>query len=106
MPFSSETQLLSTGNLVILCLSGIPQAGYISPEVMVACSAPMTRLTYLYIKFQPNSLSDQLDPAPTETWTFLRLWHHSSVDFQDSQIFEFILEFIDRSEDPQPTCST
>ena len=34
------------------------------------------------------------------------LWHHSSVDFQVSQIFEFILEFIDHSEDPQLTCST
>ena len=37
---------------------------------------------------------------------FFALWHHSSVDFQVSQIFEFILEFIDHSEDPQLTCST
>jgi hypothetical protein len=57
--------LLSTRDLVTLHLSRIPPEGYISPETLVTCLAPLSRLTSLSISFaQHNFPSDQLDPAP------------------------------------------
>jgi hypothetical protein len=124
--------LLSTRDLVTLHLSRIPPEGYMSPETLVTCLAPLSRLTSLSISFaQHNFPSDQLDPAPaTRTRTVLPAL--TSIDF-DSNIryvedlvaridcprlnsfdlyprnssvdlqFSQVLKFINRSEDPQLT---
>ena len=45
IPFPTiRTLLLSTNNLVSLCLYRIPPTGYISPEAMVACLAVLSKL--------------------------------------------------------------
>jgi hypothetical protein len=50
------TLLLSARDLVELKLSQVPQTGYISPEVMVACLAGLPKLKNLYIQFESNTL--------------------------------------------------
>ncbi|KAN0132155.1 hypothetical protein V8E53_009921 [Lactarius tabidus] len=124
--------LLSTRDLVTLHLSRIPPEGYMSPETLVTCLAPLSRLTSLSISFAQHTFSsDQLDPAPaTRTRTVLPAL--TSIDF-DSNIryvedlvarsdcprlnsfdlyprnssvdlqFSQVLKFINRSEDPQLT---
>lgn len=63
--------LLSTRDLVTLRLSGIPPEGYISPETMVTCLAPLTRLTTLSLGFSKLTY-DQPDPVSiTRTRTVL-----------------------------------
>jgi hypothetical protein len=48
--------LLSTTDLVLLRISKIPHSGYISPEAMVRCLTPLTRLERLELGFK-SSLS-------------------------------------------------
>ena len=50
-----STFLLSTSDLVRLILRKIPEEGYISPEVMVACLAVLPKLKTLSIEFQSTS---------------------------------------------------
>ena len=56
IPFPTLPTLLSSASdLVHLYLHRMPHAGYISPEVMVASLAALTRLNSLYIKFQSST---------------------------------------------------
>ncbi|KAI0288907.1 hypothetical protein BC826DRAFT_651102 [Russula brevipes] len=58
--------LLSSSDLVQLCLSHIPHAGYISPEAMATGLSALTRLTMLKIRFvSPRSRPDQPSPPPS-----------------------------------------
>ena len=58
IPFPSlPTFLSSTTNLVVLYLHRIPYTGYISPEVMAASLAMLTRLGDLSIEFQSSTFS-------------------------------------------------
>jgi hypothetical protein len=62
------TLLSSAFDLVDLSLHRIPQAGYISPEVMVASLAALTRLDFLSIGFQSStSHPDGFDECLTAT---------------------------------------
>ena len=63
--------LLSTHHLVLLHLWNIPDSGYISPQVMATCLAPMTGLASFSLGFhsprsRPNQQGRTL-PTPTPT---------------------------------------
>ena len=72
--------LMSTRDLVTLHLSRVSvEQDYISPEALVTCLAPLTKLTSLYF-LQSTFLPDQLDPAPVpRTRTVLPAL--TSIDF-------------------------
>ena len=64
--------LLSTRGLVELDLEDIPSTGYISPDVMAASLAMLTRLRSVSINFLsrrsfPKNLTTQCPPPPTRT---------------------------------------
>ena len=46
--------LLSATNLICLDLSGTPPSGYISPEAMVTALTTLTKLQFLYLRFQSS----------------------------------------------------
>jgi hypothetical protein len=71
VPFPTiRTILLSTNNLVSLCLYRIPQTGYISPEAMLACLAVLSKLERFDLGFL--SVPDQTRRPPiTEIQTVL-----------------------------------
>ena len=53
IPFPAVGKLLlSTRNLVTLCLGSIPHSGYISPEAMVTCLSTLTGLKSFNLGFQ------------------------------------------------------
>jgi hypothetical protein len=57
-PFPSMRQLLSstTGNLVQLCLSELPDTGYCTPDALVTSLSTLVRLVQLTVEFHsPNS---------------------------------------------------
>ena len=66
IPFPAlPTLLLSTGDLRWLDLNEIPPTGYISPEVMVACLAALSRLDYFCLGFRlVTSRPNQIRPSP------------------------------------------
>ncbi|KAH9971509.1 hypothetical protein BGW80DRAFT_1460466 [Lactifluus volemus] len=66
IPFPTLPQfLLSSNDLVSLCLWKIPHSGYISPEVMVMCISALTSLRYLSIGFEsPASRPDPTNRRP------------------------------------------
>ena len=57
--------LLSATHLTRLDLYGIPHAGYISPEAMVACLVTLTSLERLTLKFQSPRRESGRPPLPT-----------------------------------------
>jgi len=73
IPFPMLPTLLSSAsNLAYLSLHRIPHTGYISPEVMVASLATLTRLVFLSIVFlsstsRPNQSSSRRQTAPHST---------------------------------------
>ena len=60
IPFPALPKLLlSTNDLVTLCLTDIPRSGYISPEELVTSLSTLTKLNSLELGFQfPPSLAD------------------------------------------------
>jgi hypothetical protein len=57
--------LLSTHDLVTLCLQDIPRSGYISPEAMVTALSMLTSLENLGLQFQsPQSQVDRASQHP------------------------------------------
>ena len=64
---SLPTLLSSASNLVDLQLKDIPQSGYISPEVMITCLAPLNRLDTLCICLKAPISRLQLRPSPVTT---------------------------------------
>jgi hypothetical protein len=66
IPFPALPRLLlSTTDLVTLCLEDIPHSGYISPEDMVACLPALTRLDRLFLGFRsPRSHPSQASRHP------------------------------------------
>src|SRR5712672_578331 len=70
IPFPSIPKLLLSANgLVILSLDGIPDSGYISPDVMATALTAMTRLETLDLRFRsPRSRPDPASrPLPPPT---------------------------------------
>ena len=88
--------LLSTTDLVTLCLHDIPRSGYISPEAMVASLSTSTRLEELRLRFRyPRSRADRENRHPPSltrvvlpTLTWLRIKG-------DSEYLEDIMSRID-----------
>ncbi|KAH9171730.1 hypothetical protein EDB89DRAFT_1906715 [Lactarius sanguifluus] len=70
------TLLMSASNLVLLVLQRIPPTGYISPEAMVACLAPMHRLRIFAILFQLATLHPGRIQSPSITRTVLPALTH------------------------------
>jgi hypothetical protein len=70
IPFPALPKLLlSATDLVSLSLWDIPDSGYISPEVMIACLSALTRLADLYIQYRsplphPDQESQHPPPPP------------------------------------------
>ena len=59
------TLLLSATHLTNLHLDGIPESGYIPPEVMAACLSTLTSLERLFLVFRiPQPLPDQQNQRP------------------------------------------
>ena len=88
--------LLSTTDLVTLCLHDIPRSGYISPEAMVASLSTSTRLEELRLRFRyprPRAVRETRHPPPL-TRTVLPaltiLWFRG-----DSEYVEDIMSRID-----------
>ena len=79
IPFPALPKLLlSASDLVSLGLWDIPDSGYISPEVMVACLSTLTRLADLYIQFRsprphPDQATHHLPSLPATRAVLLRL---------------------------------
>jgi hypothetical protein len=66
VPFPALPKLLlSTNDLVTLCLTDIPRSGYISPEELVTSLSRLTKLNSLELGFQfPPSLADEESQRP------------------------------------------
>jgi hypothetical protein len=93
IPFPGLTNfLLSATHLVDLCLEGIPDSGYISPEAMVTGLSVLTSLEKLSIKFKsPRSRPDPNSRRPPPlTRTFLpvltRLWFKGVSEYLEDLV--------------------
>ena len=66
IPFPALPKLLlSTNDLVTLCLTDIPHSGYISPEELVTSLSALTKLNSLELGFRfPPSLADRESQRP------------------------------------------
>ncbi|KAH9051332.1 hypothetical protein EDB83DRAFT_1303911 [Lactarius deliciosus] len=131
IPFPSlPTLLSSTSDLVNLFLGDIPEDGYISPEMMIACLALLPELETLHLGFRSAmSPSDRVHPPPVTRAVLPALTDFefygaseylgalvSQIDspqlnkvrvgflneFVDIQVAQ-LFEFIGRSEDPELT---
>ena len=98
IPFPAlPTLLLSTGNLVTLVLSNIPQAGYIPPEDMVVALATLTRLRGLQIEFKsPASRPSRICPPPVTRTVLPAL-----TNFTFLGVREYLEDFIARIDAPR-----
>ena len=100
IPFPALPRLLlSTSNLVSLCLSNIPQTGYIPPEDMVLALATLTRLGGLQIGFQSPSSRPSRICLPPVTRTVLP----ALTNFTFLGVREYLEDFIARIDTPQLT---
>ena len=98
IPFPALPRLLlSTSNLVRLCLSNIPQTGYIPPEDMVPALATLTRLDLLQIGFQSPSSRPSRIRLPPVTRTVLP----ALTDFTFLGVREYLEDFIARIDAPR-----
>jgi hypothetical protein len=90
--------LLSTPGLVELTLRNIPHYGYISPEAMVDCLSPLTRLKELDLSFKsPRSRPDRESrrpPLPTRTVL------PSLTDFSFDGASDYLEGFVARIDAP------
>ena len=98
IPFLALPTLLpSASSLIRLTLYNIPQAGYISPEAMVAGLATLTRLRDLSIRFRsPSSRPDQIRLPPTTRTVLPVLTHFGFTGFR-----EYLEDFAARIDAPQ-----
>ncbi|KAF8495451.1 hypothetical protein F5888DRAFT_1804825 [Russula emetica] len=91
--------LLSTIHLVELHLHLIPQSGYLSPEVMIACLSSLTSLERLSLGFQspqsfPNRESQRPPPPTRSILTTLTY-------FQFRGVSEYLDDFLARIDAPR-----
>jgi hypothetical protein len=90
--------LLSTNNLVELCLWSIPHSGYISPEAMGACLSSSINLRSLTLGFKSSqSRPDDLNRSlPSST----RVDLPSLLDFRFNGMHEYLEDFVARINAP------
>jgi hypothetical protein len=89
--------LLSTSDLVTLCLLNIPQTGYISPEAMVAALASLIKLEDLIIGFQSSaSCPDQIHLPPVTRTVLPALTY-----FYFNGVREYLEDFVARISAPR-----
>ena len=98
IPFPAlPTLLLSSSDLVTLDLLGIPPAGYISPETMVAGLAALPRLNVFTIEFQSAApRPDRIHPPPVARTILPAL---TIFEFQGAS--EYLEELVSRLDAPQ-----
>ena len=108
------TLLLSARDLVSLDLRGIPQSGYISPEIMATSLAALPSLKHLAINFLTVTFRPDRNPPPLVTPTvipcltsyhFEGAWEYIEdlVARIDSPKLNRLISYIDHDLDPQVT---
>lgn len=100
IPFPGLPKLLSsTIQLVDLHLHGIPQSGYISPEVMITCLSALTGLERLSLGFQsPQSYPiGELQRPPPPTRSILP----TLIYFQFRGVSEYLDDFVAHIDAPR-----
>jgi len=90
--------LLSTHDLVTLCLWSIPRSGYISPEAMGTCLSTLTSLEKLFLGFRsPRSQADRASQRPPPL-TRVVLPALTSLQFTGDS--EYLEDIVSRLEAP------
>ena len=88
-PFPSMQQILSstTGNLVQLCLSELPDTGYCTPDALVTSLSTLVRLEQLTVDFHsPNYLPQSRECPPHERIilpSLSILFYHGASEYLD-----------------------
>ena len=103
IPFPTlPTFLSSASDLVDLYLDCIPHTGYISPEVMVASLAALTRLDFLYIEFQSStSRPDQSVSIRTRAAPPTRVVLPALTDLRLRGASEYLEDLVARIDTPR-----
>jgi len=93
VPFPALPKLLlSTNDLVELCLWHTPHSGYISPDAMVACLSYLNRLEILWLGFDsPDSLPDESSRRPP---SLTRVNLPALLKFRIHGLNEYIEDFV------------
>jgi len=91
--------LLSTNNLVELCLGNIPLSGYISPEAMVACLSSSINLRTLALDF--NSTPSRPDDFSRSLPSLTRVNLPSLFDFRFNGTHDYLEDFVARINAPE-----
>ena len=100
IPFPGLMKLLSSSiHLVQLHLHGIPQSGYISPEMMITCLSALTSLERLSLGFQspqsyPNREIRHPPPPARSILPILTYFHFRGVS-------EYLDDFVARIDAPR-----
>ena len=99
VPFPALPKLLlSTNDLVDLCLISLPYSWYISPEAMAACLSTLTRLKKFDLRFDYHpDISGQLSSSPPTPHVNLPALSH----FEFHGTSEYMEEFVTQINAPQ-----
>jgi len=91
--------LLSTNNLIELCLWNIPNFGYISPEAMVTCLSSLTNLRTLALNF--NSSQSRPDDLSRSLASLTRVDLPALLDFRFNGAHDYLEDFVARINAPE-----
>ena len=99
IPFPALPKLLlSTNDLVTLCLTDIPRSGYISPQELITSLSALTKLNSLELGFQfPPSLADGESQCPPSQ-TFVVLPAVTKFLYKGNS--EYLDDFVSRLDAP------
>jgi hypothetical protein len=92
--------LLSTNNLVELCLWKIPDSGYISPEAMVTCLSSLVNLRTFALNFNLSQSRHDLS-RPGSPASLTRVDLPALLDFRFNGAHDYLEDFVARINAPE-----